>query len=355
MHLIDLLSWRSTPAAGVSIGLTRRCPLHCAHCSTSSTPHSEEHPAALFERFVDSFSVDCRPEVLSMSGGEAMLRPGLVRSLAERARRAGTKTSVLSGLFFARFAAIPAGIKAAIEAVDHFSVSLDEFHEREVPRADVFRVLEQVLARGTHVSMHLVGHGAEDPYVEGLVADVRLRFGAQVPMLVNNVSHFGRARTWLRRKDGARLPQADANPCMMAAWPVVGFDGRIAACGNDDAMDHLPAHLRLGHAAEDSWATIRDRTRASSMMRALRLLGPEYVAERYQSEARGCSGYCGTCLGLSGDAVLMDRVDALMSRPTAAVLEETASALQQQAGALAFLRRYTIPRYAELATLGAPV
>src|SRR5450631_489178 len=112
MHLVELLAWRNVPAAGVSIGLTRRCPLHCAHCSTNSTMTSEEHAAGMFERFVDSFNEANRPEILSMSGGEAMLRPALVRSLAEGARRVGTRSSVLSGLFFARQRRIPPAILA---------------------------------------------------------------------------------------------------------------------------------------------------------------------------------------------------------------------------------------------------
>jgi hypothetical protein len=47
---------------------------------------------------------------------------------------------VLSGLFFARKPGIPKSIKSAIDAVDHFSVSMDAFHEREVPRSNVFTV-----------------------------------------------------------------------------------------------------------------------------------------------------------------------------------------------------------------------
>jgi pyruvate-formate lyase-activating enzyme len=355
MHLVELLGWRSVPAAGVSIGLTRRCPLHCAHCSTNSTMASEEHSAEIFERFVDSFRSDNRPEILSMSGGEAMLRPALVRSLAERAHRVGTRSSVLSGLFFARLRRIPRAIQAAIDVVDHFSVSLDIYHEQEVPRADVFRVLDIVLTRGTDVSMHLVGAGADDPYLEGIITDVQRRFGSRVPMLVNVVSHFGRARSWLPRVNHVRADRAEANPCSMAAWPVVGFDGRIVACGNDDVLDNLPAHLILGHAAADDWATVRARTLESSMLRAIRLFGPEYIVERYRDGSVSCDGYCQTCMTLPQDPGLSQRIDAVMARPSVTVMEAQVSALQQRAGVLSFLRRHGVPRYADLATLGAPI
>jgi pyruvate-formate lyase-activating enzyme len=354
MHLVELLSLRSVPAAGVSLGLTRRCPLKCAHCSTSSTMKSEQFPAEMFARFVDTFRADDRPEVLAMSGGEAMLRPELVRRLAERAREVGTRSTVLSGVFFATSGHIPRAIKEAIEAVDHFSVSIDMFHEREVPRADVFRVLDAVLCAGTDVSVHVVGQGAADPYLESVIDDVQRAFGGRVPMLVNAVSSFGRARAWLTRGRRAAPLDVDANPCAMAAWPVVGFNGTIVACGNDDALDAVPAHLRLGHADTDSWATVRARCLAGSMVRAIRLFGPEYIADRFREGGRGCDGYCKTCMKLPDDPAIEERVRAVMAKPSTAVLEEQATAMQRRAGALGFARRHGIPRYAELTTLGAP-
>lgn len=356
MHLVELLSLRSVPAAGISLGLTRRCPLTCEHCSTNSTMTSEQFPAELFVRFVETFCAADRPEVLAMSGGEALLRPELVRELASRARKVGTRSTVLSGLFFARAASIPPAIKSAIEAVDHFSVSIDVFHERQVPRVEVFRVLETVLRGGTDVSMHVVGRDADDPYLEDVVGAVRRAFGDQVPMLVNGLSSFGRARAWLTRKirSGPEEISIDANPCAMAGWPVVGFDGTIVACGNDEVLEDVPAHLRLGHASTDDWATVKARSVHSTMVRAIRLFGPEYIAGRFRDAPLACDGYCDTCMKLSGDPALEAQVDRVMSKPSTALLEEAASALQQRAGALAFARRYGLPRYAELAALGAP-
>src|SRR5215831_11203294 len=143
-----MLALRPIPAAGVSIALTRRCPLSCAHCSTRSTLDSEEGAAEMFLRFVDTFRPDNHPELMAVSGGEAFLRPDLVRELAERARLAGCRTMALSGMFWARARRIPPPIKRAIDALDHFSVSLDVFHQREVRREDVYRVLETLLEEG---------------------------------------------------------------------------------------------------------------------------------------------------------------------------------------------------------------
>ncbi|MGH8656761.1 MAG: radical SAM protein [Gammaproteobacteria bacterium] len=315
---------------------------------------SNEPPAGLFTRFVDTFVPGCRPEVLAMSGGEAMLRPKLVRQLAERATEVGTRATALSGLFFARSRQIPPAIKVAIKALHHFSASIDVFHEREVPRTDVFRVLESVLNEGIDVSLHVVGQHAADPYLDDLIDDVQRAFNSRVPMLVNVVSYFGRARSWLSSRKSVGQYEIEANPCAMAAWPVVGWDGTIVACGNDDALYKVPAHLRLGHASTDDWATVRTRTLASKMMRAIRLFGPEYLADRHLDGAVGCNGYCNTCMKLSGNPAIQTQVQNLMAKPSTAVIEEQVSALQRRAGALAFARRYGVPRYAELAALGAP-
>lgn len=355
MHLVDVLSVRTVPAAGVTLGLTRRCPLHCAHCSTRSTLDSEQAPAEMFERFVDSFGPEDRPQFLVMSGGEAMLRPDLVRTLAERARAVGTRSMALSGMFFARSRGIPPRIRSAIESLDHFSASIDAFHEREVPRANVLRVLDSLLAAGMDVSLHLVGRDAGDPYLERITAEVRRALGDRVPMFVNGLGSFGRAREWLDPAPaGARAERVEADPCGVATWPVVGFDGTVVACGNDDVIEGpTPSHLRLGHLDRDGWPEIRARSQRSSMVRALRLYGPRHLADRFRAGGLACDGYCQSCMTLPEVPGLEARVEELMARASTRVVEEEVSAMQLRAGAVSFARRHGIPRYAELVTCGA--
>jgi pyruvate-formate lyase-activating enzyme len=354
VHLVELLSLRSIPAAGISLALTRRCPLSCAHCATNSTFTSEEAPEELFLGFVDSFTPDDRPDVLAISGGEAFLRPDLMRRLAERAGIDGCRTAALSGMFWAKAKRIPPPIKRAIDALDHFSVSLDVFHEREVDRFDVYRVLEQLLEEGKDVSVHLVGVSLVDPYLEERTEEIRQRFGERVPMLVNVVNAYGRALDWLDPADARRAPSTEAEPCTLAAWPLVAFDGTIVACGNDDVVDGpAPPHLRLGHAASDGWPQVRRRALASSMLRAIRTYGPEYVNDRAGSGVVSCDGYCSTCRQLSSDVLLEARVEELMGRESGAVMEQQVLALQRAAGPESFARRFAVAGYADLVTLGA--
>ena len=121
MHLSEYLVIRAVPAAGVSLALTRRCPLNCAHCATNSTSTSEEAARRALSLASSTASrADERPEVLAISGGEAFLRPRLVQELAEKAALSGCTTAALSGMFWAKAKRIPPPIKRAIDTLDHF-------------------------------------------------------------------------------------------------------------------------------------------------------------------------------------------------------------------------------------------
>ena len=133
-----------------------------------------------------------------------------MQQLAERAALVGASTGALSGMFWAKSRRIPPPIKRAIDALDHFSCSLDVFHEREVDRHDVYRALDTLLSEGKDVSMHLVGLNADDPYLVERTEEIRERFDDRVPMLVNAVNGYGRAAEWL--EDDAAVADRGAEP-----------------------------------------------------------------------------------------------------------------------------------------------
>ncbi|WP_440071966.1 radical SAM protein [Streptosporangium sp. OZ121] len=392
---MDILALRPVPAAAVLMAITRRCPLRCRHCSTGSLPASEEHPGEIFQRFAGTFAPGDGPRLVMLTGGEPLLRPRLARSLAETAARGGARTMILSGMFFAPrvppaaggAARIPPAIDAAIDAADHFSASLDAFHEEEVPRESVFAVMRALLARGKDLSFHVTGTGPGDPYLRDVTAAIRREFGDRVPMLVGRVGAVGRARTAalaipsLPAATGSEAaPGAPAGtasrtappappaptgtsgavtaseagppagtgtagsalPCAMAAWPTVGFDGTITACCNQDVVDHrpVPGHLRLGHAGTDDWDTVRRRCLESGVLRALRTYGPLWLAGAPPER-----GYCETCRTL----------DVPPPAPTpAAFVERQVRDLQLAGGGTGFARRYGCPPYDHLVSLGHP-
>lgn len=347
-----MMRLRPVPGAGLLVTLTRRCPLHCGHCSTSSTLLGEDVPAGSLLRFVGSFQPADRPQVLLLTGGEPLLRPQLTAQVAAVARSTGTRSVLLSGMFFARTRRMPARIAAAVAAVDHFSASIDAYHEREVPRADVFRAVRRVLAAGTAASFHITGSGPDDPYLADVTADIRRTFNDRVPMLVNTVRAVGRAAAWA----GATRTIAKAtapSPCAMAAWPVVAFDGTVLACCNQDVVDRrpAPAHLRLGHIGSDDWPAIRDRVGTSPVLRMLRSVGPTHLYERYAANPAPAPGYCAGCRALDGDPVVMAATRRAGEGAVGALLDREAVRRQTAAGPVALVRRHGCAPYAELVAL----
>lgn len=364
MHLAELLARRPVPAAAIFLALTRRCPLHCRHCSTMSGADSREHQgAASLRRFVASFTAADHPEFLLLTGGEPLLRPRLVRDLAQTARVAGTHSYLLTGAFFARTGKTPGPIRAALESVDHVAVSVDVFHEREVPRPEVFRVLHEIQAAGRDVSIQACGSGPGDPYLAALAQQVRAEFGDGVPLLVTTLRPVGRARSWLagpvpgpedRTEPSSYVPPA--LPCDMAAWPTVGFDGTITACCNSDVLESrpVPAHLWLGHVSTATWPEVRDRCVCSPVLRGIRTQGPVRLGYQFGEGAAppAAGGYCGTCRSLADPPRTLRQIEAHQAGPRGVLMEQMAIAMQARAGAAGFARRHGDPGYASLTLLG---
>jgi hypothetical protein len=361
MELAEIVRLRPGLCAGLLLTLTRRCPLACAHCSTASTMAGEEPDAGDLLRFVDSFTGADRPELVFLTGGEPLLLPGLVEDLAVAARRAGTRSVVLTGAYFARQGRAPRRIMRAIEAVDHFSVSLDAFHEREIPRADVFALLRRVLDMGIAVSVHAVGSGPDDPYLADLTAHTRRVFADRVPLLVNTVRKVGRAASWNNASPVTGPVASRPLPCAMAAWPTVAFDGTVVACCNQATVDRrpVPAHLRLGHIRVDRWADVRARALASPVLRMVRVVGPTQLAARFAPAPDAArtvaeledAGYCGGCRRLSERPELVEAVGRVAAGPAGALLDRYAAQRQVAAGPVALLRRHGCAPYAHLVAL----
>jgi organic radical activating enzyme len=353
MHIADMLALRPVPAAGVFLTLTRRCPLTCAHCSTNSMMDSEEHAAAIFERFVATFSPSQRPELVWLTGGEPLLRPDLVHHIVEAAHAAGVRVALITGLYFARADGhvIPR-LARALAAVDHVVVSQDVFHETQVPRAHAFATVATLVAAGQDVSFQVVGRDAADPYLAEVTGQIRETFHDQVPALVAPLGPVGRARRLMPAARAHRDQEPVALPCTVAAWPVVTFDGRIVSCCQQRIVDGpAPSHLALGTTATTGWPEVAAAVRTRVTLRALRTLGPEVVADAAGQELSP-DGYCGTCVGLGDRPGTLIAADTLTRRPTFELVESEVLRLQTEGGAEGFARQYGIAAYAHLVNLG---
>ncbi|CAB4550268.1 MAG: radical SAM protein [Actinobacteria bacterium] len=325
MRMSDILQWRATPAAGLYLHVTRRCPLSCGHCSMRSTMHLAETDPAPLRSLVDSFTADDHPRFVCLTGGEPLLRPGLVRSLSSTAKRAGSYVVMATGGFFISKPTVPPAIDDALRTIDHVVLSMDAFHEPEVPRHLSIEFLRTVLDRGQGASVQLVGTGPADPYVVATIEDLRRAFGDQVAILVGTLVPVGRGADLgtvrLVERDDDPSATVAAQGCPMLSWPVVTDDGSVVACCDQHVVDGAAApHLRIGAAAQLTWPEIRAFVEQRPMSRAIRVFGPRYLAAKGAPELLQ-PGACSTCHAVGGH----DGVDAaaaeLVSSPTLSLIE----------------------------------
>ncbi|MEU5594967.1 radical SAM protein [Streptomyces sp. NPDC020298] len=348
MRLAELMSLRQKIGAGLLVTVTERCPLSCGHCSTAATRRGRDLDGAQLLRFLGTFAPDCHPEVLMLTGGEPLVRPDLVVAAAESARASGTRTAVLSGGFFAIGGQLPPAVRRVARAVDHFSLSLDAYHERHVPRRDVFSALDALLGTGVAVSLHLLGNAPADPYPDEVCAEVLSRFGTDVPMLVGQVRPVGRgSRLTPRPLTPAGPDPWAAAPCDMAAWPVVTVEGTITACCNQDVADRRvrPAHLNLGDVRTTAWRTVHEQSRTRPLLRMIRTVGPVHIATR---AGVAPDGYCGTCHHLDDSDSARRWAQRSGGGPAGELLQAAAVRAGEAGGPAALVARHGQARHAHL-------
>jgi hypothetical protein len=260
-------------------------------------------------------------------------------------------------MYFARDgAAIPRPLRRAIAAVDHFTASFDEFHEREVGRADLFRALHQIRELVPAISLQLTGRDPDDPYLLGLIAAIRREFADEVPMLVGVVHPVGRARGAVTAGPGAAVAApapGGPQPCLLTSWPLVHYDGTVLACCNQELVARTrPDHLLLGQAGRDPWPVLRERSLRRHVLRGLRLFGPIELRARFQAGAASGGDYCGTCLGLGADQQLNDELDRYLTSPVGRATEAAVEQIALASPASTFSGRYGSAPHSELITLG---
>jgi hypothetical protein len=114
----------------------------------------------------------------------------------------------------------------------------------------------------------------------------------------------------------------------------------------------VPAHLRLGHIADDDWVTVKDRASSHPLLRMVRAIGPRDLSDRYAAaftaDPPGAGrDYCGVCHALS-ERFAAEGTRDLPDPAVAALLDREAARLQAEAGPVAFVRRHGCARYADL-------
>lgn len=333
MNWAEITARRAVPGAGVFIAITRRCPLHCAHCSTESTMSSPQAEDDYYRQFVASFTPDNHPEVVWFTGGEPMLRHRLVRELAASCRKLSATTALTTGLYFGRRGKIPAHFWPALEEIDFITVSIDTWHEQEVNRQISFSCFEQMLSRGLHVGVQATGRDSDDPYLLDLLDEIEARFGHQIGVFVSLLKPAGRGvnlmEPWNLSEDAMATGRPRPQGCGGLSWPVFGFGEQVVnACCNQEAVNDRPEHLSL----PVDWPHISRSLREDPVLRVINVLGPRVLAYNLDATTEPMLDYCGKCRSLAGRSGLAETAQEIVDRPSWGVFEDFSTSLRQKLG-----------------------
>lgn len=326
MHLKEILKYRAVPLEGVYLCLTRKCALSCEHCSTYSHPLANESPRSKeLVQFVESFNESIAPKILFLTGGEPLMLPKLVSKLTDIAHFAGSRVVCITGLFFA---SIENGSKLLneIKNIDHLMISIDIFHEKQIGRNAIFKMLHKIRKLGIDISISTVGFGKDDLYLKDLIKYVRTEFEDQVPLFVNSINPVGRAKSFYSDIQSGPIAlssnESEIEGCKMMAWPVVAFDGTIVTCCNESVIDEdRPDHLILGHIRDTNWEAVRKKVTEDVILKAIRSVGPKYISRRFAPE-RACNGYCNTCKSLDTIQGIRQNITPWIQTPGMKILDD---------------------------------
>lgn len=297
MTVKELLKVRALPGAGVYISVTRKCPLSCAHCVTDSSmtggTELDEQKVLQFVRSMKS----CPPKIIYLTGGEPLIKVSLVKNIISIAKELGIKVAISSGMFFAKNGNIPLDIKEILDRCDLLLASVDEYHEKEVPRDNVFQVLNQVHKEGTSIGIQTVSSFENDPYVDDLIEDAKKRLPGDTGILVAGMGAIGRASSWASDYWDNADAFPDVAPCQFATWPVVESDGIVFSCCSEEIVtmhEKAPDHLKLGSINDTFWPEIVNGLKTNPVLRLVRTYGPGFFNMEDREVKKSYCQICGT-------------------------------------------------------------
>lgn len=246
----------------MSLFITDRCQVGCAHCSVDSQAESPTiADFELFERILGWIAAQPDLELVSITGGEPFVERRGLALTTSRLGALGKALAVYTSGVWAAGGRVPGWIHDVLARCDCVYLSTDAYHAaviddetlihaaREITAAEawlVLQVLDTQAAREHAGELLTEAFGGRwDQHAEiNVVAPVRLGRGASLFM------------------PSAPIEGRSFGPCPLLRSPVIRYDGMISACSNDGVIMgqgpvRLRRHIQSGVELEDAVASLR--------------------------------------------------------------------------------------------------
>jgi len=299
----DLSRFQRQAWSNLVFSVTRRCPLQCAHCITSSVP---DRALPLLDPDVASRWAGEMEDLarlglrhVSFTGGEPTLALPQVEAIARAAHRAGIATSLVSSGSWGRS---PRQVERVMEAlgnvIDSWDLGYDRFHAAFLPLENFAQAANAAAKVSGSVCVRICDdRGAE---TRAIVARLWQQLDPAVSLLVQPVHALGRGRD---TPASAARARPETMLCL-ATGPFVREDGTGGPCCAGLAYDARGRHpFDFGDAARDGLVAVWRRWREDQLLRLFRLAGLTLPLawlkeEGLSAEGAGDGHVCETCVKL---------------------------------------------------------
>lgn len=257
------------------LSVTRRCPLRCEHCITSSGPDLQGPSLSLHEAEAWAHQL---PELweagvrhITFTGGEPILALEAVSVLSACAAELGMETAVVTSAAWATSSTSAAKVIEKLGAITHWDIGYDAYHANEIPFLRIEVAIEALKLRGRSFSLRVCVGSPLEPSEAALLDRLRQVTGPSVPIFQQSVRRIGRAVNFTTRSGApAKVPR---EPCI-STGPFVREDGTVGPCCSGLAYEAKGRHpFEFGSVQEDGLAVCRERWMEDPLLRLVRLVG----------------------------------------------------------------------------------
>jgi pyruvate-formate lyase-activating enzyme len=235
LKLADVERSRNTPGQSVLLFLTDRCPVGCAHCSVDSRRDSPTiTDFALFEELLAGICAQPAIRTVGISGGEPFVeRRGLVMA-TQRIVAAGKSIVPYTSGVWAN-TTIPIWIRQVLRQASCVVLSTDAFHAGTVNDDRFVHAAQAIVEEGAWLVVQVLEMPDMVQRAERLL---QRAFGAEIAHYaeINRIPPlpYGRGAALFSAHGGR--PGAGFGNCGVVNAPVVRYDGRLAACCNEQVI-----------------------------------------------------------------------------------------------------------------------
>jgi hypothetical protein len=229
----------------ITLFVTDRCQVGCAHCSVDSRTDSPTiSDFELFGRMLEWIAAQPELELVLLNGGEPFVeRQGLALA-TRRLGAAGKLLAVYTSGVWANGARIPGWIHDVLARCDCVVLSTDEHHAANVDESSLVNAAREIAAAEAWLVLQVLEQdGARERAAELLNLAFGGRWDQHAEINVVMPLQHGRGATLIQ--PSTPVVGRSFGPCPLLCSPVLRYDGFVSACSNEAViMGSGPQRLR---------------------------------------------------------------------------------------------------------------